>query len=215
MQLAVHIWALGGCLAMVIAAWGVRAADPGAGSSTAEGSVGGPAAALVQRPVDTPGPDSSADPNRSSTRAFWGAPPLMPHAFAGDRDGRYCLECHAREDRIEKRQRAIAPVPHAEFTQCQQCHVSGVQRDLPPFRENVFTGRTPPGKGSRAHPWAPPTVPHGLFMRENCLSCHGPAGHQRIATSHPWRSQCLQCHVAEADREPGLPVMVWRRDSFP
>ncbi len=140
-------------------------------------------------------------------RAFWGAPPLMPHSFAGERDGRYCLECHAREDRIEKRQKAIAPVPHAEFTQCQQCHVSGVRRDLPPFRENEFVGWSLPGKGSRAHPLAPPTVPHALFMRENCLSCHGPTGHHRIATPHPWRSQCLQCHVPERDRDPTAGMM--------
>lgn len=215
MQLRVRMLGFGGCLAMMIAVAEIHAADPGDGGSTAESWARGPAATLAKRPVGTPEYHWGAGANLSSTRAFWGAPPLMPHAFAGDRDGRSCLECHAREDRIEKRQRAIAPVPHAEFTQCQQCHVSGVHRDVPAFRENAFVGLTLPGRGSRAHPWAPPPIPHGLFMRENCLSCHGPAGHQGIATSHPWRSQCLQCHVAESDREPGLPGMVWRGDSVP
>lgn len=130
--------------------------------------------------------------------AFLGAPPAMPHTFAGDRDGRYCLECHARVARIEKRQSAIAPVPHAEFSQCQQCHVSGVNRTIAPFRDNTFAGLDDPGRGARAHAYAPPTIPHKTFMRDHCIACHGPAGKQRIASPHPWRSQCQQCHVAEA-----------------
>lgn len=145
-------------------------------------------------------------PGAAGRRAFAGAPPVMPHSFAGDRDGRYCLECHAREDRIEKRQRAIAPVPHPEFTQCQQCHVNGSRRDVPIFRTNDFTGLVSWGKGDRAHPFAPPTVPHPIGMRENCLACHGPTGRQRIATAHPWRSQCLQCHVPDAGKTPAGPV---------
>lgn len=147
--------------------------------------------------------------NITATRAFLGAPPVMPHTFAGDRDGRYCLECHAREDRVALRQRAIAPVPHAEFSQCQQCHVNGTDKSVQPFRESGFVGLDFPGQGSRAHPLAPPTIPHHLHMRDKCLSCHGPAGKARIATPHPWRSQCQQCHVAEATREFNRPVP-WR-----
>jgi nitrate reductase cytochrome c-type subunit len=143
----------------------------------------------------------------TARRAFAGAPPVMPHSFAGDRDGRYCLECHAREDRVEKRQRAIAPVPHAEFTQCQQCHVNGSRHGVPEFQPSDFEGLEGWGKGDRAHPFAPPTVPHSLQTRENCLACHGPTGRQRIATPHPWRSQCLQCHVSRADRNPAAPVV--------
>lgn len=143
-----------------------------------------------------PSPVSPASPG--DRVAFLGAPPAMPHTFAGDRDGRYCLECHARVSRIEKRQSAIAPVPHAEFSQCQQCHVSGVNQAITPFRDSTFVGLGLPGKGSRAHAYAPPTVPHQTFMRDNCVACHGPSGKQRIASPHPWRSQCQQCHVSEA-----------------
>ena len=144
--------------------------------------------------------------NLPAARAFFGAPPVMPHSFAGDRDGRYCLECHARVTRIERRQNAIVPVPHPEFSQCQQCHVSGVDRARPLFRENTFTGLDLPGKGTRAHPLAPPTIPHKTFMRDNCLSCHGPAGKQRIASPHPVRSQCQQCHVPDASKNYDRPL---------
>lgn len=138
-------------------------------------------------------------------RAFWGAPPPMTHAFADERSND-CLTCHARENRIEKQHQAIAPVPHPEYTSCQQCHVNGSQADVEDFRENLFVGLDYPGKGSRAHSYAPPTIPHKTFMRENCLSCHGPAGKQRIASPHPYRSQCQQCHVPDASKSYDRPV---------
>lgn len=144
--------------------------------------------------------------NITADRAFLGAPPVMPHTFAGDRDGRYCLECHARETRIEKRQQAIAPVPHPEYSQCQQCHVNGSDKSVGLFRASDFLGLDFPGKGTRAHPLAPPTIPHKTFMRDNCLSCHGPTGKQRIATPHPWRSQCQQCHVPDASKNYDRPL---------
>ena len=42
--------------------------------------------------------------------------------------------------------KAIAPTPHAEYTQCMQCHV---KRDdgITPWRENTFVGLDFPGKG--------------------------------------------------------------------
>jgi len=147
------------------------------------------------------------------SRAFWGAPPPMPHGFPEPKDdGRFCLSCHARENRIEKRQQAIVPVPHAEFSQCQQCHVpkhddlSDPSGTVSLFALNTFVGLDFPGKGTRAHPYAPPTIPHKTFMRDNCLSCHGPAGKQRIATPHPYRSQCQQCHVPDASKNYDRPL---------
>jgi len=139
-------------------------------------------------------------------RAFWGAPPPMPHTFTGDRDGKYCLSCHAQKTRIEKRQQAIAPVPHSEFSQCQQCHVNGSDKSVEVFRETSFVGLDFPGKGTRAHDYAPPTMPHKTFMRENCLSCHGPSGKQNIESPHPYRSQCRQCHVPDASKNYDRPV---------
>ena len=73
---------------------------------------------------------------------------------------------------------------------------------IKPFRStNTFIGLDLPGKGSRAHALAPPTTPHKTFMRENCLSCHGPTGNWRIKTKHPYRTQCLQCHAPEAGQD--------------
>lgn len=172
----------------------IHAADSPAPAYNAQRSFAQP---IRENPVGT---------NVATTRAFFGAPPVMPHTFAGDRDGRYCLECHARVTRIEKRQNAIVPVPHAEFSQCQQCHVSGVDKSGAVFRENSFVGLDLPGKGTRAHPFAPPTIPHKTFMRDNCLSCHGPAGKQRIASPHPIRSQCQQCHVPDASKNYDRPL---------
>jgi cytochrome c-type protein NapB len=165
-----------------------------------------PPAYQAQRSFAQPLRDTPVGAGRLGDRAFLGAPPPMPHTFAGDRDGRYCFECHAQVARIEKRHSAIAPVPHAEFSQCQQCHVSGVNKTLAPFRENLFVGLDQPGRGTRAHAYAPPTIPHKTFMRENCTSCHGPAGKQRIASPHPWRSQCQQCHVPDAAKNYDRPL---------
>jgi len=125
----------------------------------------------------------------TSDRAFWGAPPPMPHGFVEERRSD-CLTCHARETRIS----------------CQQCHVDGSDAELEVFRENLFVGLDFPGKGTRAHDYAPPTIPHKTFMRDNCLSCHGPSGKQKIATPHPYRSQCQQCHVSDASKNYDRPL---------
>lgn len=141
-------------------------------------------------------------------RAFWGAPPVMPHSFSSEQDGRFCLTCHATENRVELRQQAISPVPHAEFSQCQQCHVRQVDTEIVLLGEsNSFVGLDFPGKGTRAHDYAPPTMPHKTFMRDNCMSCHGPSGEQRIQTPHPFRSQCLQCHVPDASKNYTWPYL--------
>lgn len=141
----------------------------------------------------------------TQSRAYWGAPPPVPHTIRSQQSNASCLECHALKNRIEKRQQAIAPLPHAEFSQCLQCHVKADSK-VEPFRESDFVGLDFPGKGTRAHPLAPPTMPHKLFMRENCLSCHGPTGMARVRVTHPERSQCVQCHVPEAANEYSRPV---------
>lgn len=137
-----------------------------------------------------------------SDRAFFGAPPVIVHrGIVTSERHTDCLQCHAKKNRIELRQQAIAPVPHAEYSQCTQCHVK-TDPTIKPFRTTTgFIGLDLPGKGSRAHPLAPPTVPHKTFMRENCLSCHGPTGNWRIKTRHPYRTQCLQCHAPEATQD--------------
>lgn len=134
-------------------------------------------------------------------RAFWGAPPPMPHGFTREWDAKNCLNCHANKNDISKRQQAISPMPHAFLSQCQQCHVRNDDLKADLFVLSDFIGTGFPGKGSRATPVSPPTIPHQTFMRENCVSCHGPSGEQRIETPHPYRSQCRQCHVSSIDRE--------------
>lgn len=141
-------------------------------------------------------------------RAFWGAPPPIPHRLKSERNSASCLECHSLERRVALRQRATAPVPHAEFSQCLQCHVEGyIGRKEAPWVENRFVGLGQPGPGARAHEFAPPTVPHQVFLRENCLSCHGPKGDTPLQTAHPERSQCLQCHVPEASVDYTRPLV--------
>ena len=142
--------------------------------------------------------DAAVGREAAVDRAFFGAPPPVPH-FSPRQDD--CLNCHAPENDIAKKWRAIAPIPHALYTQCYQCHVPKNRQALAPFVETDFVGLDFPGKGSREHDYAPPTTPHKVFMRENCLSCHGPAGDSRIRTEHPYRSQCLQCHVPEAEAD--------------
>lgn len=135
-------------------------------------------------------------------RAFFGAPPVIVHrGIVTSERSADCLRCHAKENRIERRHQAIAPVPHAEYSQCTQCHVKADPASRPFRGTNSFLGLDLPGKGSRAHPLAPPTTPHKIFMRENCLSCHGPTGNWRIKTKHPYRTQCLQCHAPEAKQD--------------
>jgi len=158
------------------------------------------------RSFEPPLSDNPVGQKTSASRAFLGAPPLMPHDFSGERDdARACLECHARVTRAEKNQEAVYPVPHAEFSQCLQCHVNG-SRVPATFRESTFLGLDEPGKGTRAFEGAPPTVPHKTVMRENCLSCHGKEGRQRIAVRHPFPNQCQQCHVSDASRNYTFPL---------
>jgi len=85
------------------------------------------------------------------------------------------------------------PVPHPKYTSCQQCHVDGSRSGIADFRENLLVGLDRPGRGARAHAYAPPTIPHKTLMRDNRLFCHGPGGKQQIASPHPYRSQCQQC----------------------
>lgn len=142
----------------------------------------------------------------ATTRSYFGAPPPVPHTIQSDRASEWCLGCHAKENRVRLRHKAIAPTPHAEYSQCMQCHVKR-NDGITPWKENTFVGLDFPGKGSRAHEFAPPTVPHKTFMRENCSSCHGPKGEHAIRTPHPYRSQCQQCHVAELSQDYTRPQL--------
>jgi cytochrome c-type protein NapB len=136
---------------------------------------------------------------RATTRAYDGAPPPIPH----DATLGACTTCHD-DDGSEIGGVGVAPAsPHGAaaasgaMQRCRQCHVPVETRAL--LVNSRFTGLPQgPWKGSRATPGAPPTIPHTLQLRENCLACHsGPAARAEIRTSHPERARCRQCHVPE------------------
>jgi cytochrome c-type protein NapB len=95
------------------------------------------------------------------------------------------------------------PFPHgqtaepARFTRCEQCHVYRTTEKV--FHANSFTGLAQDLRhGGRLYATAPPVIPHALFLREDCLACHGgPAAREAIRTTHPERTRCRQCHAVE------------------
>lgn len=143
---------------------------------------------------------------RRVQRAYDGAPPVVPHAVRA-LQRQECLTCHAEGMDLGKD--GLAPrTPHPEQTQCLQCHVESIARGEG-LAVNTFVGLQEPERGTRAFKGAPPTVPHDLTTRHNCLGCHGDRGGTPIRTPHPDRVNCRQCHVAaRAD----LPV--WRANTF-
>jgi cytochrome c-type protein NapB len=64
--------------------------------------------------------------------------------------------------------------------------------------ETAFVGVYRAGPGERANPGAPPTIPHHTWMRENCNSCHGLVTRPGTRTTHPWLTNCTQCHAPSA-----------------
>ncbi len=133
--------------------------------------------------------------SRQSLRAFYTAPPVIPHEVTAQRGQKECLYCHKEVLRVGKR--ISVKTPHPEFFNCQQCHVQGdVKRE--DSSVTTWKGLEEPKKGTRAHEAAPPTIPHRLFLRKNCNACHGAKNPDKnLRGSHSKRTNCLQCHVFE------------------
>lgn len=135
---------------------------------------------------------------RSGLRAYDGAPPTIPHAIEGSSTTE-CLACHAKGAVIAgKRAPAMS---HERHDSCTQCHVAAGGPPAPapaPLTSSAFIGQSSPGKGERAWPGAPPTIPHSTWMRSACGSCHGVAGALGMRSNHPWRESCTQCHAPSA-----------------
>lgn len=134
---------------------------------------------------------------RDQRRAYDGAPPVIPHPPHSTR----CITCHNQTE-LAATPFGVAPAnPHLKTpgmsaeSRCVQCHVfSATDGDV--FRANSFVGLSRPRHGSRAHATAPPTIPHPIFMRESCESCHSSlATRPEIRCTHPERTRCVQCHV--------------------
>ncbi|MGI9455136.1 MAG: diheme cytochrome c precursor [Aeoliella sp.] len=149
--------------------------------------------------VPDPGEKLVSLSQRSSGRAFNGAPPVIPHAVENTNDAA-CYACHGKgmviEDRVARR------MSHEFLPNCMQCHAPPPPA---PFAaqdtsvENDFAGAMAPIAGKRAYPGAPPTIPHSTWMRNECISCHGgTTGWAGMESTHPWRSACMQCHAPSA-----------------
>ena len=139
---------------------------------------------------------------RSERRAYDGAPPTVPHEI-NMISSKSCVVCHGQESTPLIGGKRPATMSHPYFANCTQCHVpaDGLRKLTEDDRlwvDSKFKGKNRSGPGSRAYPGAPPTMPHKVFMRQNCMSCHGPSRPNAIRSSHPQRQNCLQCHAQNA-----------------
>lgn len=134
---------------------------------------------------------------RSENRAFYTAPPVIPHsARSSELRSDKCLHCHLQARKLGKR-RSVR-TPHPELSNCQQCHVARTG----PYPENSFQGLEAPGPGTRLFAGAPPTIPHRLAMRENCVGCHNPTNpDEALRVLHAHRFNCLQCHLPREESQ--------------
>jgi cytochrome c-type protein NapB len=154
---------------------------------------------------------------RAELRAYEGAPPTIPHPIRG-LSLASCRECHA--EGLRAGGKVARMVSHTYLPNCTQCHVEstgGPWADAPPPAANSFEGRRAAGYGgTRAWTGAPPVIPHTIFMRTNCTSCHGEHGYAGLRPDHLSRTNCVQCHAPAAEFEQlapsfGLPS---RADGF-
>lgn len=188
---------------------------PGGSSPGGAGSSAGtPGTAVLEFTANSaPGPATDAErqravQQRAGRRAFDGAPPVVPHPIDAASSAN-CRVCHAQGLVVRD---LVAPrMSHSEMGNCTQCHVpadGGIPSGAPKWASaavgNDFVGRVSVGRGSRAWPGSPPTIPHTIWLRENCASCHGPTGLLGLRTTHPERALCTQCHVPEGGFEPGM-----------
>jgi cytochrome c-type protein NapB len=163
-------------------------------------AVAPPAGQVAASPAET----AAAIDRRKSLRAYDGAPPVIPHAIDPLKSSA-CTSCHGEDSNLVIGGKRPAEISHPWITNCTSCHVpaDGLrQLTAPPdarlLVENAFAGKTSAGHGPRAYGTAPPTMPHAVWMRQNCMACHGPGREQAIRTSHPERQNCLQCHAPNA-----------------
>lgn len=138
---------------------------------------------------------------RSETRAFNGAPPVIPHPVES-MNAQDCLVCH--QSGLQLGAQFAPAMSHEFFASCVQCHApvaDAVPADIAFAVENHFEGIPAPTEGARAWEGAPPTIPHTTHMRQNCLACHGFNGWPGLHTTHPERQECRQCHASDATFE--------------
>lgn len=131
-----------------------------------------------------------------ANRAYWGAPPTIPHAVEAEAANRpqRCLTCHLESTYVGPLNAFSPPTPHPELASCTQCHVPAAIDQV--FRASTFVARRPKALTGGALVTSPPPMPHPLHMRANCRACHAsPATPPEIAMQHEERAACAQCHV--------------------
>ena len=139
-----------------------------------------------------------------SHRMYYGAPPFIPHPIQSEMTmgGNDCLKCHENGGYVKEFDAFTPVVPHPEKVNCRQCHAAVVANDL--FRPTSWDNdkRLPVTIHNSALPGSPPTIPHALDMRKDCLSCHsGPSAPEAIRVTHPERVNCRQCHALNDQAE--------------
>ncbi|QDT05403.1 Nitrate reductase cytochrome c-type subunit (NapB) [Rubripirellula lacrimiformis] len=146
---------------------------------------------------------------RASRRAFNGAPPIIPHPVENTNDAA-CYACHGNGGRIDGKKASV--MSHPFLGNCVQCHGAMAPapfQNLDADVDTSFVGLPAPKQGQRAFQGAPPTIPHSRWMRENCSACHGgPNGWKGMESTHPWRTNCTQCHAPSAELDQ-MPASDW------
>lgn len=137
-------------------------------------------------------------------RQYPGSPPRIPHpvepSFSDEQ--RDCLSCHEKGGFSPVHGKFIPVTPHPEMEMCNQCHVPLPKKEET-FVEHDWQSINPPRLGNSAIGNSPPTIPHPLQLRENCITCHtGPGAVVEIRVAHSARGNCRQCHVPLVSTEP-------------
>ena len=152
----------------------------------------------------------SAALERAERRLYDGAPPVIPHMPLGAP----CVSCHNERGMAVEGLGFAPPSPHeatagmSSVSRCEQCHVfQRTEEKDAVFVANRFEGlKQDLRRGTRLYDGAPPVMPHGTLMRENCQACHtGEAAREEIRTSHPERPRCGQCHVPQVQKTHEIP----------
>jgi nitrate reductase cytochrome c-type subunit len=152
----------------------------------------------VEEPEDV---ETAERAQRDTLRAFYTAPPVIPHE-ATQMLNVECLHCHGEVREIGER--VSVSTPHAQMVNCLQCHAASAPADGLPVEEvaSSWEGLKAPERAEPAHEKAPSTMPHRMFMRENCTACHDMnSPYHSLRSPHTERTNCVQCHVPNASLE--------------